>query len=115
MNLDAIMKKLSKLHYRVLRYFYDFILSFEYFGFIYGWFSKFYIKLIPKVDKLFILDVKAKIAFDREREHDIEFFRKQRKRYKLLSNKIESIVINTNNSKKECIKKILIEILGENN
>ena len=65
------------------RYFYDFVTSFEHFGFSRRSVSLIYRNLLPKPDLTFVLDVTPEVAKRREKGdcHSLPFFRAQRARY----------------------------------
>ena len=65
------------------RFFFDFAASFKYFGYTTKWLDKIYLKLIPKPDLTFVLDLPPEIAMGREQkdQHSLEFFSHQRDYY----------------------------------
>lgn len=78
------------------RYFYDFVTSFLYYGFIFKWFAKIYLNILPKPGLLFVLDVTPKLALKREKidKHSIDFYKEQTKCYKKISQKL-GILLDT--------------------
>ncbi|MFA5406133.1 MAG: hypothetical protein WC307_02140 [Candidatus Nanoarchaeia archaeon] len=93
------------------RYFYDFVMSFLYHGFIFNWFSKVYLKLLPKPDLTFIMSLKPKLAMKREvdQKHKYIFYETQDRNYKLI-NYLGFSIDNSNNLDKN-LQKILRLIL----
>ena len=65
------------------RFFFDFAASFKYFGYTTKWLDKLYLKLIPKTDLTFVLDLPPEIALEREQDgsHSLNFFSYQRAYY----------------------------------
>lgn len=65
------------------RFFFDFAASFKYFGYTTKWLDKLYLKLIPKPDLTFILNLPPEIALEREQDgsHSPDFFSHQRAYY----------------------------------
>lgn len=87
------------------RYFYDFLMTFEYLGYSNKVIRRLFLS-IPKPDLGYILDLSPEIAKERKkgfRDFDIEFFYQQRGRYLSLSRKKNIKVINTENNLKTSV------------
>lgn len=61
------------------RFFFDFAASFAYFGYTTEWLDRLYLRLIPKPDLTFVLDLPPRIASEREEggSHSLDFFSQQ--------------------------------------
>ena len=91
------------------RYFFDFAISFEYYGYTCNIVSKIYLFFMPKPDKTVLLDVYPEIAKKRETgdSHSLEFFMEQRERYLSLAKKRNFLIINGNKSINEIQNKMI--------
>lgn len=118
--LDCILTflyfKLLKRNKTVIfdRYFYDFIIGFEYGDNINRVMRRLFL-LLPKPDIGFILDVPPNISFQRKKNidpMDLNYYRTQRKKYLELGDELNIPVINTKKSVKESVNE-LIEVVKE--
>jgi len=94
------------------RYYYDLATSFLEFGYTFDWLYKIYLSLIPKPDVCFVCDADEKILQEREigDYHKLEFFKRQRKRYLEIAEKLSFPIINTKKDLSSCEKEILKEL-----
>lgn len=97
------------------RYYYDLATSFSEFGYTYNWLYKLYLYLIPKPDICIILNTKAEILSQREtgQKHNINFFKRQVKRYESINKKFSFSTIDVDQSKEKCMEEIK-KIFNEN-
>jgi len=118
--LDCVLAflyfKLLKRNKTVIfdRYFYDFIMGFEYENNSNGVIRRLFL-LLPKPDIGFILDVPPKVAFQRKKNidsMDLNYYRNQREKYLELADKMSIRVINTKKSVKESVNEV-IEVMKE--
>lgn len=91
------------------RFFFDFAGSFKYFGYTTEWLDKLYLKLVPKPDLTFVLDLPPGTALDREVKgaHTISFFISQRRYYLGLSSKFDLRCLDASSSTQELVEKVL--------
>ena len=99
---------LAKYKYVICdRYFYDFYLSFEYYGYADEFIKLLCFKILPKPDLTFVLDVPPKIAYERKKEHPLNFYVEQRRRYLHLASRFNLNLIDTSKEFDENLKKII--------
>lgn len=97
--VNYIFKYRCKLKNKTIisdRYYYDKVARMIYYGILNKQFAKIYLKLLPKPDLVFFLDVSAKKAFERKKEYTIRELMRWSKIYKFVSNNINCKIINTN-------------------
>ncbi len=79
------IKPLEKRYDYVIadRFFFDFASSFKYFGYTTSFLDKLYLRLVPKPDLTFVLDLPPETALEREKggQHSLKFFSYQRGYY----------------------------------
>ena len=94
------------------RFFFDFAASFSYFGYTTDWLNKLYLRLIPKPDLTFILDLSPEVALAREKDgrHSLEFFSYQRKYYLGLPKKFSLQKLNALTESQRLTKEILKKV-----
>ena len=97
------------------RYFYNFFLSFEYYGYSSSQTSAFCTRYLPRPDISYVLDCDPEIAWNREkdRSHDLEFFHAQRERYRSLAQRLKFYLIDTNQPMKTSTEQIRILLENE--
>lgn len=94
------------------RYFYDFLISYEYLGYSNKVVRKLFLSL-PKPRVGFILDVSPEVAYERKREThniDVSYYKIQRERYLELADDLGIKVINTEKPLEESLKQVITEI-----
>jgi len=91
------------------RYFYDFAISFDYFGYSSNIINELYLSMMPLPDITILLDIDPRIAKKREigDEHNLHFFIKQRERYLKLALNRKFIIINVDKEIAEILTKIV--------
>ncbi|MEM2842023.1 MAG: hypothetical protein QW201_01820 [Thermoproteota archaeon] len=113
---DSLIIYLTKLRETILiydRYFYDYLV--DYFDVCPEWLKRLYIRLIPKPDLLFFLDVPPTIAYKRNREYPPSFYHSQRRRYFDLLRYLENynlFIIDTSTSIEEAFSHIYEQVKG---
>jgi len=97
------------------RFFFDFASSYKYFGYTTEWLDKIYLKLIPKPDLTFVLDLKPELAFEREKGdvHTLDFFQLQRVYYLELIKKFKLERIDSS-KKTEELEELILKKIGVN-
>lgn len=88
------------------RYFYDKLVRLRFYGIIPEKFFSFYMRLLPKPDYVFFLDVDPKIAYKRKADFRIEEYKMLSNLYRNMATLLDSPVINTSYSIISCQKKI---------
>lgn len=88
------------------RYFYDYLVSFEYLNI---WGRSFFTKLIPSVEYKFLLESVPKTSYSRKPESVKEFFEECHSLYLSMAKKYNLKIIKTDNKKPDLILKDLIE------
>ncbi len=80
------------------RYFYNFFLSFEYYGYSSHQTTAFCTQHIPRPDLSFVLDCEPELAHKRENNgsHDLAFFQAQRVHYQRMARRLHFELIDTN-------------------
>jgi len=95
------------------RYFYDKLVGFEYHGYSTELLSKFYLKMTPSPDLLFVLDVEEKISQEREvgGQHSLAFYQRLRKKYHYLASILKAELIdNSQKTKEQTLRELLKKI-----
>ncbi len=79
------------------RFYYDFAAGYKYFGYTNSFVERLYLRLIPRADKTFVLDLDPEEARDREQgeKHKLDFFKNQREYYLKLATKFDLNLIDT--------------------
>jgi len=108
--LSYLQFKLSKRGKVVIfdRYFYDFLISYEYLGYS-NWLLRKLFLFLPKPDIAFVLDVAPKIAYERKKEthqDHLGFYEEQRERYLQLAEELEIKVVNTEKPLQETLEEV---------
>lgn len=107
---------IEKVRKRIIvcdRYFYDILVQAQYFNFFGEHFSKLYLKLIPKPDIAFYLDLDPKISYnrsDKSKHQDLYFFKTKLDLYKNLTKYFKKISDTKINEKQDLINKQLMMI-----
>lgn len=108
-NIISYFKQYRKKTISIVsdRYFYDKVVRLIYYKICPIWLARIYLKLLPKPDKVFFLDIEPKRALMRKKEYRLEEFRLFRKYYLLAAQTLSAPVINTRLSIKECVSEIM--------
>ena len=69
--------------------------------------AKIYLKLLPKPDFVFFLDIDPRKAYERKKEYSKSELLIFRKIYKFLAKELKAPIINTSLSLDICLKKIM--------
>lgn len=95
------------------RYFYDRLVGLEYHGYSSSLFSRIYVKLTPKPDYLFILDVSPTVSLNRETglKHSLGFYQDLRRSYGKITVLLKATTINTEKNCQKKSSKLLINQL----
>lgn len=91
------------------RFFFDFAASFNYYGYTTPWLEKLYLRLLPKADLAFVIDLPTEHAQRREQKnrHDYDFFVQQREFYQKLAQKLKLPVVKTTSGTKKALNEVL--------
>ena len=97
------------------RYFYNFFLSFEYYGYASARTTAFCTCHLPRPDLSFVLDCEPEIAWRRERDglHNLAFFQAQRERYRSLARRLQFDLIDTNQALERTAEQIRARLAEE--
>jgi thymidylate kinase len=100
---------LAKGHVVCDRYFYDRLTGFEYYGYCDRFTSRIYLALIPRPDRVFVLDTEPEIAQKREigQHHELDFFMELRARYQGLARQFNYPLINTTRDREGNLREIM--------
>ncbi len=96
------------------RYFYDFAISFQYYGYTNKFINKIYLKFLPSPHITFVLDVPANLAMKRAKELNINYYIEQRERYLNLAKEDNLFVMDTTPPINRLKENIMNRILGKN-
>lgn len=99
------------------RYFYDFLMSYEYLGYSNKAIRELFLSL-PKPDIGFILDVSPEIAYKRKKEThdiDIDYYKVQKERYLKLAHTLGLKVIDTERPLMAVLNEVYTEIRDRRN
>lgn len=88
------------------RFYTDVWANLLYYGYLPDWAFRVFVKLLPKADIAFMLQVNPKTVQKREREFPPDYYEEQAKIYKRLATRIDSCIINANQDSKTVFKKI---------
>lgn len=106
--IDSLITYLTKIKFKKTiliydRYFYDYLVI--YFDICPEWARRLYLRLIPKPNLVFFLDVSPSIAYERNKEYSLSFYYSQRRHYLNLLNYLKKngdlFIVNTNASIEE--------------
>ena len=89
------------------RYLYDKVVRLIYYGICPRWLAVWYLRLLPKPDYCFFLDVDPKKAVDRKKEFSIDTQKKYRKHYLFAARILDQPIIDTGQSIGKCVQKIM--------
>lgn len=92
------------------RYFYDKVSRMLFYGILNKWFASIYLKLLPKPDYVFFLDINEQIAWQRKKEYAIEEYRRFRQMYLYIARQLNACLISTNETVDDTVKKIIAKI-----
>lgn len=92
------------------RYFYDKVARMLYYGISNYFIAKAYLKLLPKPDAIFFLDVSAEKALERKKEYSKEEFSLFREKYQYLAKYLKVPIIETGLPLDICVKEIIKDL-----
>jgi len=97
------------------RYFYNFFLSFEYYGYASARTTAFCTHHLPRPNLSFVLDCEPEIACRRERDgsHELAFFQAQRERYRSLAHRLQFDLIDTNQTLPQTTEQVRTRLAEE--
>lgn len=103
-------KKISKQTLICDRYFYDKVCRLMFYGICPAWLSGIYVKILPRPDIVFFLDIPAQLAYERKHEYTLEEYENFRHKYLSLAEKLKAPVLDTSRSIEHCCELIFQEL-----
>lgn len=92
------------------RYFYDKVARLIYYGIISETLARTYLYLLPKPDRIFILDVGEKKAVARKKEYSLEQTRNFRNIYRFIANQTKAPIIKTAGNVNKSLQNVIIHL-----